>query len=222
MTVLDRRVERTITTGIIRRFLTDSRQCNVLISDEGVAMDGMSIATAGLNIAQYQLNPVVLAYHDSTRPVGTMSNIHAVGTVLHGTVNFAPAGVSEDADRVCALVKAGIVKGVSIGFSVLDARPDRNGVTRVAKSVLHEVSLVTIPALNSAMVTERARASFRKVLETVSTRRGSTATVEQRRAHADTVRRDLARRGMLSIGDAGRREMAAAKRLDLQRRGLLT
>ena len=67
MTVLDRRIERTITTGIIRRFLTDSRQCNVLISDEGVAMDGMSIATAGLNIEQYQLNTVVLAYHDSTR-----------------------------------------------------------------------------------------------------------------------------------------------------------
>jgi len=59
-----------------------------------------------------------------------------------------------------AMVKAGIVRGASIGFSPLDMRPpDRNGIARVTRALLHEVSMVTIPSLHDALVSERAHAT---------------------------------------------------------------
>jgi phage head maturation protease len=52
-------------------------------------------------------------------------------------------------------VKAGIVRGCSIGFSPLEMKPIA-GVTHVTKAILHEISMVTLPALGAALVTERA------------------------------------------------------------------
>jgi hypothetical protein len=68
-----------------------------------------------------------------------------------GKAEFAPIGISSRADEVRALVKSGVVTGVSCGFDILESQPhDKNkgprGGLRITKSRLLEVSFVAVPA----------------------------------------------------------------------------
>ena len=79
---------------------------------------------------------------------------------LESQIDFAPQGVSDIADQVCGLVKAGVINAVSIGFQPLDQEPldphDRRAGTRITRAELLEVSFVSVPADKGAIVLERS------------------------------------------------------------------
>ena len=91
----------------------------------------------------------MLHQHDDAEPVGVWDAIveddkglHVRGRVLRTT----PRG-----RLVAALVEAGALDGLSIGFRAVKARPDDSGRLRVLRVVdLWEVSIVTFPMLPGA------------------------------------------------------------------------
>jgi HK97 family phage major capsid protein len=93
-----------------------------------------------------------------------VENIRVENRQLLGRIRFAAAGVSARIDELWALVKAGVLKAVSVGFTVADERdiepirgPD-NRVTgfRFLRQELLELSLVTVPANPNALAVAKS------------------------------------------------------------------
>jgi HK97 family phage prohead protease len=96
----------------------------------------------------------MLCQHDADRPIGVWDEVveDARGLYVRGRILQAtPEG------RMCAaLVRAGAMDGLSIGFRATKARSDETGRLRVLTEVdLWEVSIVTFPMLPGARI-ERA------------------------------------------------------------------
>lgn len=104
---------------------------------------GESLARTGAGAVK------MLHQHDSAAPVGVWDEIVEDDRGLYVRGRIIPAG---PAGRLCAaLVKSGVVDGLSIGFRTLKARPDDSRRLRVLSAVeLWEVSIVTFPMLPGA------------------------------------------------------------------------
>ncbi len=131
----------------------------VCASTEVLARDGHVLVQAGLDLTNYRRNPIVLFQHQQDCPVGTATALGLDGDKLLAKVEFAPIGVSSEADKVRALVKSGVLRGVSIGFDPketepLDPKKPRGG-QRILKSELLEISFVSVPSDTGAGVTAR-------------------------------------------------------------------
>lgn len=144
------------------------REVGVIAGTSRVARDGHIVEMAGMELADYRRNPIVLWQHDPNTPIGVCQAIETVGDLLSARIEFAPAGISQAADHACSLIKAGVVKGVSIGFNPIEAKPidpsrPRDGA-HVTRAELLEISFVSIPADTGAGVVARSiggtRASF--------------------------------------------------------------
>lgn len=95
--------------------------------------------------------PAMLLHHDLKRPIGrwTAMTEDAKGLSVEGILT---KGV-QDADEAYALLKSGAISSMSIGYRVKDEDYDAKAKANHLKEIeLHEVSLVTIPANQSAMV----------------------------------------------------------------------
>ena len=93
----------------------------------------------------------MLHQHDATAPIGVWDAVteNARGLMVRGRI----IPVSPEARLAAALVKAGVLDGLSIGFRTRKARPDESGRLRVLTQVdLWEVSLVTFPMLPQARI----------------------------------------------------------------------
>lgn len=136
------------------------REVEIAISTSALAADGDIWMTAGVDLARYRGNPVMLWSHSPETPVARAESIRIEGDELIANVMFAPAGVSAKADEICGLVKSRIISGISAGaipieMEPLDAKKPRGG-QRWTRWELIEVSFVSIPANTEARVTARA------------------------------------------------------------------
>jgi uncharacterized protein len=94
----------------------------------------------------------MLFQHNPAEPIGVWDVIRedAKGLYVKGRLTLAVAKARE----VLALMKAGALDGLSIGFKAVKARRDaRSGVRRLEKVDLWEISVVTFPMLPGARVT---------------------------------------------------------------------
>ena len=93
-------------------------------------------------IQNYLKNPVILAYHNHSEPVGRMVDHRVDSKGL-----WVKARISSAADEVFNLVKDGILTAFSIGFRIVDAEYDAAKELFVVKELeLHEISVVSVPA----------------------------------------------------------------------------
>lgn len=126
------------------------------------ARDGHILDPGGCVLDNYRANPIQLWQHDPNEPVGTNSDIAIAGGCIEARTTFAPPGISATADKVRGLVKAGVVRAVSIGFEILDATPIDParpcGGLHATSWELLECSFVSVPADTGAVVTARATA----------------------------------------------------------------
>jgi HK97 family phage major capsid protein/HK97 family phage prohead protease len=104
-------------------------------------------------------NPLpLLLFHDSRLPVGTATFSKATDDGIEFEATLADPGGSDALkariDEAWASVKAGLIKGVSIGFRALDDGIEllRSGGYRFTKTEVMELSLVVIPANASAVI----------------------------------------------------------------------
>lgn len=90
----------------------------------------------------YLKNPVILAYHDHSEPVGRMVDHRIDGKGL-----WVKARISAAASEVFNLVKDGVLTAFSIGFRIVDAEYNSAAELFVVKELeLHEISVVSVPA----------------------------------------------------------------------------
>lgn len=140
-----------------------SKERKVVISTSGLNSYGFRVLTSGIDIRQYQRNPILLWMHNrpymgtknEVLPIGTVKDIQVDGDRLTGTLMFDEK--DEFAKQIQDKWDAGILKMVSAGLDVIERSSDPSvllpGQTRetVTKSKLVEVSVVDIGANDEAL-----------------------------------------------------------------------
>jgi HK97 family phage prohead protease/HK97 family phage major capsid protein len=93
-------------------------------------------------VENYLKNPVILAYHDHSEPIGRMIEHRVDAKGL-----WIKARISKAAGDVFNLVKDGVLTAFSIGFRIADAEYNSALELFVVKELeLHEISVVSVPA----------------------------------------------------------------------------
>ena len=92
-------------------------------------------------LENYLKNPIILAYHDRSKPCGRMVEHRADSKGL-----WIKARISSAAEDVFKLVKDSIMTAFSIGFMIKDAEYNQDAEIFMIKEIeLHEISVVPIP-----------------------------------------------------------------------------
>lgn len=135
-------------------------EVDVIMSTAALARDGHVLVPAGVRLDNYRANPIVLWSHDADKPIGNVDDIAIEGDQIRARVRFAPLGISHKADEIRGLVKAGVVRAVSVGFDPISGEPiDRSkpkGGQRFAEWELWELSFCSVPVDPGSLVTARA------------------------------------------------------------------
>src|SRR5262249_42247976 len=162
------------------------REIAVIAASSALARDGNVVEVRGMNLDNYKKIPIVLYQHDPTLPIGTCTAIGVEGDLLAAKIEFAPPGVSRVADEACAMCKAAVLRGISIGFDPdyetaepLDPKRPRGG-KRFKLSELLEISVVSIPADVNAKIVGRSfagRPDLRNMIDRLP--RVSTAGIQR-------------------------------------------
>lgn len=112
------------------------------------------VDAAGIETDAYMRNPVIQFAHDyKSLPIGRTVKLERHKDRIVATAEFATADLNPMAEQVFRMVKAGFVKGASIGFRPLEWNYDemRRGVN-FQKVELLEWSVVPVPANASALI----------------------------------------------------------------------
>jgi HK97 family phage prohead protease len=101
----------------------------------------------------------LLFQHDANQPIGVWTAIEEDGRGLYARGRLMREVAR--AREVMALMRAGALDGLSIGFKTVKARRDRvTGVRRLEKIDLWEISVVTFPLLPEARITSTKTKPF--------------------------------------------------------------
>ena len=135
-----------------------------VISNSSLNSYGFRVLTSGIDLTQYQRNPILLWMHcrpwrgtnDEVMPLGRMENLRVDGDNLIGTPVFDEN--DEFARKIKAKWDAGFLKMVSAGLRVIEESDDPAVLVQgqryatVTKCKLLEVSIVDIGANDDAIV----------------------------------------------------------------------
>ena len=120
---------------------------------------GTRVLTAGMNVEQYQRNPVLLYMHERGNVIGYVKDLKVEDGEVTGELMFDEA--SELSVRCKKQYEFGSLKMVSAGLDILETSEDPEllvqGQTRptVTKSKLFEVSLVDVGSNDDAIVLQK-------------------------------------------------------------------
>lgn len=137
-----------LNSSFIKSTATDGKTASITI--EGYASttdidrqgDVVPVSVWEKGIQNYLKNPVILAYHDHSEPVGRM-----VEHKIDSKGLWIKARISSAASEVFNLVKDGVLTAFSIGFRIVDAEYNSAAELFVVKELeLHEISVVSVPA----------------------------------------------------------------------------
>ena len=126
-----------------------------LASSEKTDSYGDVVVQEGISLSRFKKNPIILYQHKHDSPIGT-GKAYLGEKGLMVDIKLAPPGTSPIVDTVRGLIEAGILRAVSIGFSALEWEPIRNKNDeftgyKFLKSLLHEISVVSVPANDEAL-----------------------------------------------------------------------
>jgi HK97 family phage prohead protease len=124
-----------------------------VLSDGSVDRMGDIVSPDGWDIRQFQRNPVALFAHRHDFPIGTWKDVRVEQDELRGRLQLAPLGTSDRIDEVIRLVRADVLRAVSVGFIGQQSKPRGEGIRGqvFTKQTLVEVSLVSIPANENSL-----------------------------------------------------------------------
>lgn len=116
---------------------------------------GYRVLTDGVDIAQYEKNPILLYMHNRGQAIGVVKDIKKEGDEITGELAFDQA---TELSRQCKRQwEFGSLRMVSIGFDVVETSTDAKLIVKgqryptVTKCRLYEVSLVDIGANGDAI-----------------------------------------------------------------------
>lgn len=131
----------------------------VRITNSSVNSYGTRVLTSGLDISQYERNPVLLYMHERGEVIGYMKDLRLEGDELTGEPVFDEA--SELSQRCKKQWDFGSLRMVSIGIDIIETSESEEyllpGQSRptITKSKLDEVSVVDIGANDDAIVLKK-------------------------------------------------------------------
>ena len=104
--------------------------------------------------AQYKLPLPFLWQHRHSEPIGWVEEVKTSKAGIRVRIRMAAEGVTAEIDKAWALIKAGLVRGLSIGFSPLESA-HINGTYgyHFTKWDWLELSAVTVPANSDCSIT---------------------------------------------------------------------
>jgi hypothetical protein len=158
---------------------TASRTFRFVASEESADRMGDIIRVAGWNLGNFKKNPIALANHDTECPIGTVANmVKATGEKpprLYESITYPVPGASPESDVSRALVEAGVLRAVSVGFipelmmwPESDDERQSLGVGRFGvvyeKQEQLELSVCSIPCHPSALITPKGSSAHRSHL----------------------------------------------------------
>lgn len=129
------------------------------ITNDSLNSYGTRVLTAGMNVEQYQRNPVLLYMHERGNVIGYVKDLKVEDGEVTGELMFDEA--SELSVRCKKQYEFGSLKMVSAGLDILETSEDPEllvqGQTRptVTKSKLFEVSLVDVGSNDDAIVLQK-------------------------------------------------------------------
>lgn len=135
---------------------TMSKTKRVRITNERLNSYKTRVLTAGMDLSQYERNPVLLYMHERGQVIGYVADLKVEGDEVTGELMFDEA--TELSQRCKKQWEFGSLKMVSAGLEIIELSDDKEylveGQTRptVTKSKLIEVSLVDIGANDDAIV----------------------------------------------------------------------
>lgn len=134
----------------IKSAVDDARTLEGIATTPTTDRMGDIVETSGI---QFKLPIPLLYQHNAKQPIGTVTSAKVGKDGISIKAQIAPAGIAPFIDEAWALIKAGLVRGFSIGFRTLEeAFNKETGGFRILKSELLELSAVTIPANAEASI----------------------------------------------------------------------
>lgn len=139
------------------------RSFDVIASTETVDSYG-DIVKANWRLERYANNPIVLFGHNTRDPscvIGTASDVKVDGGALTARITLVGEEVNPEAERVFKLMKAGALRGISVGFlphSYGWAKVNDQEVFVLDDNELFEISVVSVPANPDALAQLHAKA----------------------------------------------------------------
>ena len=136
-----------------------SKTKRVRISNESLNSYGTRVLTAGMNVEQYNRNPVLLYMHERGQVIGYVKDLRVEGDEVTGELMFDEA--TELSRRCKKQWEFGSLKMVSAGIDILELSEDPKHLVQgqtsptISKSKLLEVSLVDIGANDDAIVLQK-------------------------------------------------------------------
>lgn len=108
------------------------------------------------NLERFAKNPVILWQHDTwSGAIGIGRDVRETPRGLEMTIEFAAASVEPRTEDAINRIKAGLLRGASVGFSFgsrTDEKRDGKDVAVFRDNILNELSLVTVPADENALI----------------------------------------------------------------------
>lgn len=136
--------------------VTDGSGFDFVISDGSLDRHGTRINPKGWELSNFKRNPIALFGHSSGFPIGRWENVRAEGGKIIGKLMPAMKGTSARIDELISLIEQGILRAVSVGFSVLEYGVPGKSDFDFERQELHEVSLVSVPSNTNALAKARA------------------------------------------------------------------
>lgn len=131
----------------------------VRITNERLNSYGTRVLTSGMDVEQYNRNPVLLYMHERGQVIGYVKDLRVEGDEVTGELMFDEA---TELSRQCKKQwEFGSLKMVSVGIDILETSEDPQYLVQgqtsptITKSKLFEVSLVDIGANDDAIVLRR-------------------------------------------------------------------
>lgn len=131
----------------------------VRISNDSLNSYGFRVLTSGMDVSQYNRNPVLLYMHERGNVVGYVKDLKVENNEVTGELMFDCA--SELSQRCKKQFEFGSLRMVSAGLDILETSEDASvlvqGQTRptITKSKLFEVSVADVGANDDAIVLQR-------------------------------------------------------------------
>src|SRR5262245_28187082 len=157
-----------------------------VLSDETPDRMGDVVMANGWDLENFNKNPIALFNHSSSFPIGRWHNLRADKGALRGHLELAPKGTSDRIDEIRALVDAGILRAVSVGFRPIESKPRKSadngyGGEVFTKQELVETSLVSVPANPNALAVAKSLKISAETLDLVFAEQGNRRRERRRR-----------------------------------------
>ena len=141
---------------VYRASVSTGEGVEFVMSDGSLDRHGTRINPAGWELGSFKRNPIALFGHSGGFPIGRWENVRVEGGRLLGRLVLAAENTSARIDELRKLVEQGVLRAVSVGFSVIEWGTPGKSNFDIEKQELHEVSLVSVGSNTNALAKARS------------------------------------------------------------------